>query len=66
MILPLQQTPASVIEQKLAHAPNEGYAVGVMIGNLLPFTVLAIFAYLLYSYYKNKNSQTKNENLLDD
>lgn len=43
------------IEEKLQNAPDNGYAVGVLIGYLLPLTIVAAFAYMLFSYLKNKN-----------
>lgn len=56
MIYLVQQLPN--IEQKLAEAPNNDYAIGVVIGSFLPFTVLALLAYLLYSYMnRNKNAK---------
>ncbi len=42
------------INQKLASAPDSGYAVGIVIGSLLPFLVLVLLAYIIYSYAKHK------------
>ena len=53
-MIPLQQN-IEQIQEKIAHAPDSGYAFGILIGSLLPFAVLAILGYLLFSYYKNKN-----------
>ena len=43
----------STIDKKLQEAPDNGYAIGVWIGNLVPFVVLVGLAYLLY--YRSKN-----------
>lgn len=45
----------NVVEEKLQNSPDNSYAVGVLIGYLLPLIVLAAFAYLLYSFMKNRN-----------
>lgn len=45
------------IDQKLKDAPDNGYAIGVLIGYLLPVTIVAAFAYLLFSYLKNKRNK---------
>ena len=52
-MIPLQQN-IEQMQEKIAHAPDSGYAIGILIGSLLPFAVLAILGYLLFSYYKNK------------
>ncbi|ATA72301.1 MULTISPECIES: hypothetical protein [Capnocytophaga] len=59
-----QQDNIDIIKQKLAEAPDEQYGIGIFIGNMLPFVVLVILAYLMYSYMKNKSNG--DENLLDD
>ncbi|MFJ1321455.1 hypothetical protein ACILDT_00370 [Capnocytophaga canis] len=59
-----QQDNIDIIKQKLAEAPDEQYGIGIFIGNMLPFVVLVILAYLMYSYMKNKSNS--DENLLDD
>jgi formate/nitrite transporter FocA (FNT family) len=41
------------IDQKLKHAPDNGYAIGVWIGNLAPFVLLVGLAY--WMYYRSKN-----------
>ena len=41
------------IDQKLKNAPDSGYAIGVWIGNILPFVLLAGAAY--WMYYRSKN-----------
>ena len=45
----------SIVEDKLKDAPDNGYAIGVFIGYMLPLLVLVAFAYLLYTYFKRKN-----------
>mgnify|MGYP000317086174 CR=1 FL=1 len=42
------------IDDKIKHAPDNGYLVGVWIGYVLPFAVLAGFAYLIYYRAKNR------------
>ncbi len=42
------------IDQKLKDAPDNDYAIGVFIGNLLPFVILVIIAYLIYRYNKKR------------
>ena len=54
-MISLQQNIAE-IQEKIANAPDNSYAIGVLIGSLLPFVVLVILGYLLYSYYKNKKT----------
>lgn len=44
----------NVVQEKLQDAPDSDYAIGVLIGYFLPLIVLAGFAYLLYTYFKNK------------
>jgi hypothetical protein len=45
------------INDKIKHAPNSGYLIGVWIGYILPFAVLAGIAY--WMYYRAKNRQDK-------
>lgn len=40
------------IDEKLKNAPDNGYAIGVVIGSYLPFVILVIAAYIIY--YKTK------------
>lgn len=47
------------INQKIAQAPDASYKIGVFIGNMLPFVVLILLAYLLYSYMKNRSDEMK-------
>ncbi|GGC89786.1 hypothetical protein GCM10011508_16310 [Flavobacterium lutivivi] len=52
LIFLLQQ---SEINEKLKNAPDNGYAIGVWIGNLLPFVVLVGLAYWMYIKAKKRN-----------
>ena len=56
-MIPLQQN-ISEIQEKIANAPDNSYAMGVLIGSLLPFVVLVILGYLLYSYMKIKSNKS--------
>ncbi len=42
------------IEEKLKNAPDSGYEIGVFIGSMVPFVVLAIIAYAIYYYSKKR------------
>ena len=42
------------IDEKLKHAPDSNYGIGVFIGTLLPFVILVIIAYGIYRYNKNR------------
>ncbi|WP_347923335.1 hypothetical protein [Pontimicrobium sp. SW4] len=42
------------IEEKLKNAPDNGYEIGVFIGSMIPFVVLAIIAYTIYYYNKKR------------
>ena len=52
LIFLLQQ---SEINEKLKNAPDNGYAIGVWIGNILPFVVLVGLAYWMYIKAKKRN-----------
>ncbi|WP_216746081.1 hypothetical protein [Paucihalobacter ruber] len=43
------------IEEKMEHAPDSAYGIGVFIGSMLPFLILALLAYLIYYYNKKRN-----------
>ena len=45
---------AEDIEEKLKNAPDKGYEIGVFIGSVLPFVVLAVIAYLIYFFNKKR------------
>lgn len=42
------------IEEKIKNAPDSNYEIGVFIGSMLPFVVLAVVAYALYYYNKKR------------
>ena len=42
------------IEEKINNAPDSSYEIGVFIGSMLPFVVLAIIAYAIYYYNKKR------------
>ena len=52
------------INDKLNTAPDASYKIGIFIGQMLPFVVLIVLAYLLYSYMKNR-SNDKDDVLKD-
>ncbi|MBT8259886.1 MAG: hypothetical protein KJN82_01120 [Bacteroidia bacterium] len=53
LLLYILQTTVD-IEEKINNAPDKGYEIGVFIGSLLPFVVLALIAYLIYYYNKKR------------
>lgn len=61
-ILILLQNELPEIEKKIAEAPDSSYEIGIFIGTMLPFVVLVILAYLLFSYMR----RNKDHNALDD
>jgi hypothetical protein len=42
------------IEQKIKHAPNDAYQIGVLIGSYIPFVLLVLLAYWTYHRAKNR------------
>tara|TARA_R110002073_G_scaffold6370_2_gene37690 strand:- start:3365 stop:3538 length:174 start_codon:yes stop_codon:yes gene_type:complete len=42
------------IEEKINNAPDSSYEIGVFIGSMLPFVILAIIAYAIYYYNKKR------------
>ncbi|MDO5609029.1 MAG: hypothetical protein Q4G08_11310 [Capnocytophaga sp.] len=62
-MIALLQDKLPDIQQKIAEAPDSSYEIGIFIGSLLPYVVLVVLAYLLYSYMK-RNKDT--DNVLDD
>ena len=42
------------IEEKIKNAPDKNYEIGVIIGSYLPFIILIIIGYLMYSYLKKR------------
>jgi len=45
------------VEQKLKDAPNKNYSIGVFIGEMLPFVILAGLAYLFFYWAKKKRKK---------
>ena len=45
------------VEQKLKDAPNDSYAIGVFIGEMLPFVILIGIAYFVYYQAKKKQNR---------
>jgi hypothetical protein len=43
------------ITEKVKHAPNAGYQIGVVIGTYLPLVILVGIAYWMYYRAKNRN-----------
>lgn len=55
IILLLQQADLQEqINEKIKNAPDSQYEIGLFIGYLLPFVVLTLLAYLLYSYMRHR------------
>ena len=52
LVLLIQQV---TIDEKIKNAPDNGYLIGVWIGYILPFAVLAGLAYVMY--YRAKKRQ---------
>ena len=42
------------IEEKMQNAPDKGYEIGVVIGTYLPFVILVVIAYFMFSRFKNR------------
>ncbi len=42
------------IEEKMKDAPDKGYEIGVVIGTYLPFVILVVIAYFMFSRFKNR------------
>lgn len=45
------------IEEKIQNAPDKNYEIGVFIGSLVPFVVLACIAYLMYNRAQKRNAK---------
>jgi hypothetical protein len=43
------------IVEKVKHAPNGSYQIGIAIGSFLPFVILVGIAYWMYNRSKNRN-----------
>ncbi|GLB53480.1 hypothetical protein NBRC110019_25210 [Neptunitalea chrysea] len=55
LIIILLQQPN--IDEKIKSAPDNSYVIGVLIGYLLPITIIAAFAYLMFSYFKKRRKE---------
>lgn len=44
------------IDDKIKNAPDNGYLIGVWIGYILPFAVLAGVAYFMYNRAKKREN----------
>ncbi|UFH47447.1 hypothetical protein LNP27_05265 [Flavobacterium galactosidilyticum] len=45
------------IEEKLKNATDSGYQVGVIIGSFIPFVVLVLLAYWMYSSANKRDKE---------
>ncbi|CAM3938190.1 MULTISPECIES: hypothetical protein [Flavobacterium] len=45
------------IEEKLKDAPDSGYQIGILIGSFIPFVVLVLLAYWMYSSAKKRDKE---------
>mgnify|MGYP003442367406 FL=1 len=45
------------IEEKLKNATDSGYQIGVVIGSFIPFVVLVLLAYWMYSSAKKRDKE---------
>ena len=45
------------IEGKLKNATDSGYQIGVVIGSFIPFVVLVLLAYWMYSSAKKRDKE---------
>jgi formate/nitrite transporter FocA (FNT family) len=45
------------VNEKIKHAPNSGYLIGVWIGNILPFALIVGVAYYMYSRAKKRQNE---------
>ena len=52
MVVALQQVN---IVQKIKHAPDDDYQLGVLIGSFIPFVILVGLAYWMYSRAKKRD-----------
>jgi len=54
LIFLLQQVD---VNEKIKHAPDNGYLIGVWIGNILPFAVIVGAAWWMYSRAKKRQNE---------
>ena len=46
------------VEKKLKEAPDNQYAIGVFIGEMLPFVILIALAYFFFYWAKKKRDNS--------
>lgn len=49
------------IEEKINNAPDNSYEIGVFIGSMIPFVLLALVAYAIYYYNKKRLNKDQDE-----
>ncbi|WP_193553744.1 hypothetical protein [Flavobacterium silvisoli] len=54
LILLIQQVD---INEKIKHAPDNSYLIGVWIGNILPFAVIVGAAWWMYARAKKRQNE---------
>ena len=45
------------IEEKLKNATDSGYQIGVIIGSFIPFIILILLAYWMYTSAKKRDKE---------
>lgn len=45
------------VNEKIKNAPDNGYAIGVWIGNILPFALIVGVAFWMYHRAKNRRNE---------
>jgi len=45
------------VNEKIKHAPDSGYLIGVWIGNVLPFALIVGVAYWMYYRAKKREDE---------
>jgi hypothetical protein len=45
------------IEEKLKNATDSGYQIGVLIGSFIPFVILILLAYWIYTSAKKRDKE---------
>ena len=45
------------IEEKLKNATDSGYQIGVVIGSFIPFIILILLAYWMYTRAKKRDKE---------
>lgn len=57
MLLLISLLQQATIDEKIKNAPDSGYLVGIWIGYILPFAVLAGLAWLMYRKAKKRQDE---------